>query len=51
MSQNLNEFLLFAYELRKQDIDKNHSALLLNDNLKSKILTDIILSNYWDQVS
>jgi len=48
LNKNIDKFLAFAYELRKQDENNSHSSLLLKGNVKPAILTDIILSNYWD---
>lgn len=48
LNQDTREFLAFAYELRKQDYDNSHTKLLLTDNVRPTILSDIVLANYWD---
>lgn len=48
LNKDIKEFLIFAYELRKQDIENQHTTLLLNGNIWPKVLIDIVLSNYWD---
>jgi hypothetical protein len=42
------EFLKFAYELRKIDVDNKYSYNLMNGQVKPNILVDIICSNKWN---
>ena len=51
LNHNVREFLMFAYELRKQDLENGHTSLLLHENIYPQILIDIVLSNYWDPTS
>ena len=45
---DLTQLFAFAYELRKADINDEFSQQLLKDNIEPQLITDIILSNSWD---
>jgi len=48
LNEDVNQVLVFGYELRKQDLSDEHSYEFLSGLVKPPILVDIILSNYWD---
>ena len=47
ISQSPSNFMNFAYELRRQDIDDEFSYDFLNGQVQPPILNEIILSNKW----
>lgn len=49
ISREPDQLVAFAYELRRQDLSDKYSFEFINGNVKPSILTDIIMSNYWDQ--
>lgn len=48
LNEDLQQFLTFAYELRKQDYDNSHTTLLLTNSIMPQILIDMVMSNVWD---
>ena len=49
ISKEPDQLVAFAYELRRQDSNDKYSFDFINGNVKPSILTDIIMSNQWDQ--
>lgn len=49
ISKEPDQLVAFAYELRRQDTHDKYSFEFINGNVKPSILTDIIMSNTWDQ--
>jgi len=50
-SQDVNDFYIFAFELRKEDKQNNLTLQLLKDHVKSQVILDIIMSNCWKEES
>jgi hypothetical protein len=45
IGQDHRDFLLFSYELLKEDKDQKYARDLLNGQIKPNVFTEIILSN------
>lgn len=48
IGKDLTVLFEFAFELRKQDVNNEHSYELLNGQVYPAILVDMIMSNKWD---
>ena len=47
--QYMDEFLKFAYQLRRDDTDDRYTEKFIGEHVKPKLLLNIILANYWNQ--
>lgn len=48
LASDLTQLFAFAYELRKADTKDEFSLKLLQGNIETQLITDIIMSNTWD---
>ena len=46
----MEEFLKFAYELRKQDHDDKYSEMLIRDHVTIPVLYELIMANSFKDV-
>lgn len=46
----MEEFLKFAYELRKQDRENQFTEQLIKDHVSIPVLFELIMANTWNEV-